>query len=311
MADSGCVYILCAYYCSMKILVTGSNGLVGSYVVRQLLEEGHAIYASSRSADLSDFKTPNYHFTQLDFTDPYAVHAAFEVIQPDVVIHSGAMSKPDDCERNQAGAYEINMAGTVQLLLNAADYKSFFIFLSTDFVFNGKAGMHKEDDVPDPLSYYGKTKLEAEEAVREYEYGWAIVRTVFVYGKPLYGRDCFLTMIAKKLQKHEPFRIVNDQERTPTFVEDLAKGICAIVHKRATGIFHLSGKEVVTPYQMAIAVAGFMDIQTHRLQAVSTAELNELARRPLKSGLDISKARNELDYDPVSFKEGLQKTLAT
>ncbi|ANH81919.1 NAD(P)-dependent oxidoreductase [Niabella ginsenosidivorans] len=294
----------------MKVLVTGSNGLVGSYVVKQLLEEGDAVFASSRSADLSGFKSSGYHFIQCNFTDPYAVHTAFERIRPDVVVHSGAMSKPDDCERNQAEAYETNMAGTVQLLLNAADYKSFFIFLSTDFIFNGKEGMHKEEDAPDPLSYYGKTKREAEEAVMEYEYGWAIVRTVFVYGKPLYGRDCFLNMIAKKLQNNEPFRIVNDQERTPTFAEDLAKGISAIINKRATGIFHLSGEEVVTPYQMAMAVAGFMNIQSHRLKPVSTAELNELARRPLKSGLDVTKAKKELGYVPVSFKEGLKRTLA-
>ncbi|AHF14909.1 SDR family oxidoreductase [Niabella soli] len=293
----------------MKVLVTGANGLVGSYVIKQLLEAGYEVYASSKNADLSSFAGERYHFRQMDFIDPYAVLEVFESIRPEVVVHSGAMSKPDDCERNQADAYETNVAGTVQLLLNAADHKSFFIFLSTDFIFNGETGMHKEEDATSPLSYYGRTKQEAEEAVREYGHDWSIVRTVFVYGKPLYGRNCFLTMLAGKLRKNEPFRVVNDQERTPTYVADLAKGVIAIIEKRATGIFHLSGSDVFTPYQMAMQVAKFMGIAQHRLEPVSSAELNELARRPLKSGLDISKARAVLGYEPVSFEEGLRKTL--
>ncbi|MBO9619528.1 MAG: SDR family oxidoreductase [Niabella sp.] len=293
----------------MKILVTGANGLVGSYVVQQLLEAGHEVYASSKNGDLSSFAAAGYHFRQMDFTDPYAVLEVFETVQPDVVVHSGAMSKPDDCERNQAEAYETNVAGTVQLLLNAADHKSFFIFLSTDFIFNGEEGMHKEEDPASPLSYYGRTKLEAEEAVQEYSYDWAIVRTVFVYGKPLHGRNCFLTMISDKLRKNALFRVVDDQERTPTYAEDLAEGIAAIIEKRATGIFNLCGDEVATPFQMALRVAEFIGITQHHLQPIHTKELNELAQRPLKSGLDISKARRILGYRPVSFEEGLRKTL--
>ncbi|MGJ7033858.1 SDR family oxidoreductase [Niabella hirudinis] len=293
----------------MKILVTGSNGLVGSYVVQQLLEEGHQVFATSRTDDRSAFKNPRYRFVQMDFTDPYALDAAFEAIQPDVVVHSGAMSKPDDCETDQQEAYKINTVGTVQLLLNAAACESFFIFLSTDFVFNGKEGMHKESDPADPISYYGRTKLEAEEAVQEYGYPWAIVRTVFVYGKPLYGRDCFVTMIAKKLRNQEPYKVVNDQERTPTYAGDLAKGIAAIIEKKVTGIFHLCGADVLSPYGMAMKAAAYLGMEAPLLEPVATASLKALARRPLKSGLDISRAKEVLGYAPLSFSEGLAKTL--
>ncbi|WP_300602322.1 SDR family oxidoreductase [Niabella sp.] len=294
----------------MKILVTGSNGLVGSYVVQQLLDAGHQVFASSKTPDLSAFgERKGYRFIQMDFTDPYILSAVFEAVQPDVVVHSGAMSKPDDCELNQADAYNVNTAGTLQLLLNAADYQSFFIFLSTDFIFNGKQGMHREEDPADPLSYYGRTKLEAEDAVKAYEYGWAIVRTVFVYGKPLYGRDCFLTMIAKKLRNNEAYKLTDDQERTPTYAPDLAKGIAAIIEKKATGVFHLCGKDIRSPYQMAMEAAAFMGIGAHQLTPVRTADLPALAERPLKSGLDISKAQQELGYAPLPFPEGLRRTL--
>ncbi|SDC05282.1 SDR family oxidoreductase [Niabella drilacis] len=294
----------------MKILVTGSNGLVGSYVVQQLLDAGHTVFASSRMPDLSAFDgRPGYRFVQMDFTDPYALDAAFEAIQPEVVVHGGAMSKPDDCEKDQAEAYKINTVGTVQLLLNAAAHRSFFVFLSTDFIFNGQGGMHTENDPAGPLSYYGRTKLEAEEAVREYEYPWAIVRTVFVYGKPLYGRDCFVTMISKKIRNREAYRVVNDQERTPTYAGDLAKGIAAIIEKKATGIFHLCGEDQLSPYGMATRVAAYLGLDAPLLEPVTTASLNALARRPLKSGLDISRAKQVLGYAPVSFREGLEKTL--
>jgi len=293
----------------MKVLVTGSNGLVGGYVVQQLLQAGHMVFASSRTADQSAFNAPNYRFVQMDFTDPYALDAAFEAIQPEVVVHSGALSKPDDCEKDQAEAYRINTVGTVQLLLNAAASKSFFIFLSTDFVFNGKEGMHGERDPADPVNYYGRTKLEAEEAVKEYEHGWAIVRTVFVYGSPLYGRDCFVTMISKKIRNREGYKVVADQERTPTYVGDLAKGIAAITEKKAEGIFHLCGPEVLSPYGMAMEVAEYLGMEAPFLEPVTTSSLNALAQRPLKSGLDISRAREVLGYAPLSFQEGLKKTL--
>lgn len=294
----------------MKIFVTGTNGLVGSYVVHELLQRGYEVFASSRTGDASAFnRYQNYRFIQVDFADPYSLQDAFEFVQPDVVVHCGAMSKPDECELKQAEAFDANVFGTVQLLLNAQPFAAFFIHLSSDFIFNGQQGMHTETDQPDPLSYYGKTKLQAEEAVMEYPHDWSIVRTVFVYGKPFHGRDCFISMIAKKIEANEPFKVVNDQQRTPTHAADLAKGIAAIIEKRATGIFNLAGKDVLTPYAMAVATADYLKRPDHQLMAVTRADFKETAERPLKGGLNIDKARRALDYQPLSFSEGLQKTL--
>ncbi len=294
----------------MKIFVTGSNGFVGSYVAARLLADGHEVYASSRTGDQSAFNSnKNYRFIQVDFSDPFALHDAFEFVQPDVVVHSGAMSKPDDCELKQADAFDTNVFGTVQLLLNAEAYQSFFIYLSTDFIFDGEQGLYKEEDKPSPVSYYGKTKMDAEEAVMEYQHGWAIVRTSFVYGKPLYGRGNFITMIAEKIKTRQPFNVVNDQLRTPTYVADLAGGIAAIVEQKARGIFNIAGKNVLTPFEMAQATATYLGISDHLLSPVTKNELKELAQRPLKGGLSINKAINELKYEPVSFDEGLSKTL--
>ncbi len=294
----------------MKVFVTGANGFVGSYVVAQLLADGHEVYASSRTGDLSSFNTnKNYRFIQVDFSDPFSLHDAFEFVQPDVVVHSGAMSKPDDCELKQSDAFDTNVFGTVQLLLNAEAYKSFFIYLSTDFIFDGNKGMYKEEDKPSPVSYYGKTKMDAEEAVMEYQHGWAIVRTSFVYGKPIYGRGNFITMIAEKIKNRQPFNVVSDQLRTPTYVVDLANGVAAIVKQMAGGVFNIAGKDVLTPFEMSQAVAASLNISDHLLTPVTKDEFKELAQRPLKGGLDINKAISELQYQPVSFSEGLIASL--
>jgi dTDP-4-dehydrorhamnose reductase len=246
----------------------------------------------------------------MDFTVPFSIHDVFENIKPDVVIHAGAMSKPDECETNQMLAYLVNVEGTVQLLINSADVKSFFIYLSTDFVFDGEKGMYREDDIPNPVNYYGRTKLEAEEAVKEYEFDWAIVRTVLVYGKNHSGHNNILKIVKEKLEKGEEYNVVDDQVRTPTYVEDLAKGIVSIVEKKAAGIFHLSGKDILTPYQMAIKTSEHLQLDNSIIKRVTAASFNQPARRPLKTGFAIDKARKELGYEPLTFDEGLRKTFS-
>ena len=293
----------------MKILITGANGFLGYYLVDQLLRKNFSVIATGRGQCRLPFSThPNFSYEEMDFTDPFAVHDVFEKIKPNVVVHTGAMSKPDECELDQMKAYLVNVEGTVQLLINSADLNSFFIFLSTDFVFDGERGMYNENDIPAPVNYYGRTKLEAEEAVKEYEYDWTIVRTVLVYGKNHSGHNNILKIVKEKLDKGEKYNVVDDQVRTPTYVEDLAKGIVSIIEKKATGIFHLSGKDILTPYQMAIKTAEHLHLNSSVLKKVTAASFSQPARRPLKTGFIIEKARNELGYEPVSFDEGLKKT---
>ena len=293
----------------MKILITGANGFLGYYLVEQLLNKNYEVIATGRGQSRLPFsKHKNFHYEEMDFTDPFSIHDVFEKIKPEVVVHAGAMSKPDECELDQMKAYLVNVEGTVQLLINAEDIKSFFIFLSTDFVFDGERGMYNENDIPNPVNYYGRTKLEAEEAVKEYEFDWAIVRTVLVYGINHSGHNNILKIVKEKLEKGEEYNIVDDQVRTPTYVEDLATGIVTIIEKKATGVFHLSGKDMLTPYQMAIKTAEHLNLDSSVLKKVTAESFSQPARRPLKTGFVIDKARKELGYEPLSFEEGLKKT---
>jgi dTDP-4-dehydrorhamnose reductase len=291
----------------MKILVTGANGFVGYYTIKELLANNYSVIATGKGESRLPFAaSKNFMYVPMDFTNPVDVYDVLTNIQPDVVIHAGAMGKPDECELNQMQAYITNTEGTMNLLHNADNCH--FIFVSTDFVFDGAAGPYKEEDAPNPINYYGVTKQHAEDAVKEFSTNWCIVRTVLVYGKPLTGRNNLLTIVKNKLQKGEEYNVVTDQERTPTYVEDLAKGIVSIIKKKATGIYHISGDETFTPYDMAVKTAEYLGLNKNLLNKVTAASFKEPAKRPPLAGFIIDKAKNELGYSPISFEKGLKKT---
>jgi dTDP-4-dehydrorhamnose reductase len=293
----------------MKVLITGANGFVGHYLVQSALKKSYTVIATGKGECRLPFSgNPNFIYEEMDFTNPYSIDSVFEKHKPGIIIHAGAMGKPDECEQNQMQAYVVNVEGTVHLLINAAEHKSFFIFVSTDFVFDGERGMYKEEDQRRPVNYYGRTKMEAEDAVMNYEYDWSIVRTVLVYGKPQTGRDNLLTVVKNKLEKGESYNVFNDQVRTPTYVEDLADSITTIIEKRATGVLHISGEEILTPYKMAIKTAERFQLDKSLINKVTAADLSQPARRPLKTGFNIDKAKKELGFQPTPFSEGLEKT---
>ncbi len=295
----------------MKVLVTGANGFLGYYLCRQLINAGITVMATGKGDCRLLLKSnPLFSYRTMDFTNPFEVDSVFEDFKPDCVVHTGANSRPDVCEKNQMQAYITNVEGTVTLLINAAGHKSFFLFVSTDFVFDGNAGPYAEGDATNPVNYYGRTKMEAEEAVKVYEYDWAIVRTVLVYGKPQAGRENLLTMVQKSLSEGKEISIFNDQFRTPTYVEDLAAAIISIIQKKATGTWHISGKDLLTPYQMAVQTAKHLGFDESLVKKIHEGDLMEAAKRPPRTGFIIEKAVNHLGYQPVSFMEGLQKTFA-
>lgn len=295
----------------MKIIITGANGFLCHYLVQQLLENGFEVIATGRG----DCRLPfagkkGFTYASMDFTNPFDVHDVFSTFRPQAIVHAGAQSKPDESELNQWETYLTNVEGTVNLLVNSAEQQSFFLYVSTDFVFDGEKGMYKEDDEAKPVNYYGRTKLEAEELVKDYEHGWSIVRTVLVYGKPQSGRSNILTIVKDKLEKGETYNVVDDQVRTPTYVGDLAAGITAILKKKAVGIYHLSGKDILTPYQMAIKTASYLQLDASLINRVTASNFTQPAKRPAKTGFIIDKAKKEIGYDPISFDDGLVKTFS-
>ena len=291
-----------------SILITGVNGFLGSYLTPVLLRAGYSVSGIGKGICRSPAVDGGLHYYNLDLTDTGSLRTLLDTISPDIIIHAAANSKPDDCETRREAAYTINVQTTKELLVHSERIKSRFVYMSTDFVFDGGKGLYKEDDALNPVNYYGKTKQLSEQLVAQYPYANAIVRTVLVYGKPLSGRQNILSIIYQQLQKGETLQIVNDQFRTPTYVKDLVWGIKEIVRQNKTGIWHLSGDQPLTsPYEMGMKLAETFSFDSSLLVPVNHTIFKEIARRPRTTGLDIGKAKTELNYRPTPFEKAIRR----
>ncbi len=294
----------------MKVFVTGANGLLGQHLIRQLVDEGKfAIHATGKGPSRLSYGEKNgvtYH--QLDLTDHKRTQALVEKVSPHILIHAAALTQPNDCESNKTACWKINVAATRTLLHAAQKTRSYFIYVSTDFVFDGKDGAYDEGATPNPVNSYGESKLLAEKMVAMSGLHWATVRTVLLYGGKIPGgRPNFIQWVKDKLSAGEKIKVVDDQFRTPTYVEDLAKGIILVLMKHAKGVYHISGKEMCTPYQLAVTVANLLQLDERLIEKVTAASFVEPAKRPAKTGFIITKAVKELGYVPVKLEDGLKR----
>lgn len=289
----------------MSILITGANGLLGQKLVRLLLHKGEKFVATG----LGGCRIPlsGIRYRTMDITWPGEVLAVLQQEQPEVVIHTAAMTQVDQCEIEQAACWRLNVTAVENLVDACRQTGAFLVHLSTDFIFDGTNGPYTEDAEPNPLSYYGESKLAAERIVSSTSLRWAIVRTVLVYGIAHdMSRSNIILWTKKNLEQGKPIRVVTDQWRTPTLAEDLAMGCYQIAEKRAGGIFNIAGKDFMRPYDMAMAAAQYFGLDKSLISPTDAASFVEPARRPLKTGLVIDKARTLLGYEPHSFKEGIE-----
>lgn len=290
----------------MKILITGSNGLLGQKLVTLLSnKEGITLLATSKGANRIS-NTNGYQYQSLDITNELEVAAIFNTFKPDTVINTAAMTNVDSCESLQKECWELNVTAVKYLIKYAEQHQAHLIHLSTDFVFDGETGPYKETDQANPLSYYGKSKLAAEKLVQQANTKWSIVRTIIVYGVAENMSRSNIVLWAKQaLEKGDPLTIVDDQFRSPTLAEDLAMGCWLIAEKQATGVFHLSGKDLMSIIELVYRVADFYGYDKSSVQPIKSSSLNQAAKRPPKTGFILDKAINELGYNPCSFEEGL------
>ena len=290
----------------MNILVTGANGLLGQHLVTALMKLNYSVVAIGMGACRIHQFTGEY--LSLDITDGLLLHNAIVAAKPAFIIHAAAMTQVDECEKDMQGCYNVNVSATRFLIEAAKEVQSKLIYISTDFVFDGMAGPYTEEDPTGPVNYYGTTKLIAEKAVMESGLHWAIVRTVLVYGQTVEGtRQNILGWVKKNLESGHPIRVVSDQYRTPTFVDDLVTGIILVMERNAEGIFHISGKETMTPYAMAIATARYFHLNESLIEEVDASSFSQTGIRPAKTGFVIEKAKRLLGYNPHSFEESLKE----
>ncbi|MEC9158800.1 MAG: SDR family oxidoreductase [Bacteroidota bacterium] len=290
-----------------KVLLTGANGLLGQKLVYALKKRPDINLLATAIGDNRLVDEMGYNYQSMDITDNKSTKETIELFSPDVIINCAAMTNVDACELNKVKCWDINVNGVDNLTKAAENIGAHFIHLSTDFVFDGKNGPYSENDSTNPLHYYAESKLASEKIVQKNCSKWSIARTIIIYGITDNMSRSNLVLWAKgEIERGNKINVVNDQFRSPTLAEDLADGCIAIMDKKANGLYHLSGPKTYSIIEMVNLVADYYDLDRSLINPVSSASLNQPAKRPLKTGFDISKARNDLDYDPVDFLTGIK-----
>ncbi len=293
----------------MKILITGSNGLLGQKLVYKLLDHSNVEVIATSIGSNRIAKTTGYRYFPLDISDRDAVLALVGEIRPDCIINTAAMTNVDACENDKPACKSLNIDAVEYLIEAARPLNSHFIHLSTDFVFDGKKGPYREEDTPNPLSYYAESKLQSEKLVEASGLDWAILRTIIIYGVVDDVQRSNLVLWTKtSLQEGKSINVITDQFRSPTLAEDLADACIAAALKRAKGIYHIAGAEadLDSIINLVKRIAGFYGLDQSLIKPVTSAQLKQPAVRPPKTGFILDKARRELGYEPHSFLEGLK-----
>jgi dTDP-4-dehydrorhamnose reductase len=289
-----------------KILITGSNGLLGQKLVNLLTEKADfRVVATARGANRLP-PSDKYTYYPVDITDPAQVEGIIAREKPAYIIHTAALTNVDQCEFEKEACWQLNVKAVEYLIDACRKHNVFLLHLSTDFIFDGESGPYSEEAEAKPLSYYGESKLAAEQVLFKSGIRWAIVRTVLVYGIAHdMSRSNIILWVKKSLEEKKSIQVVDDQWRTPTLAEDLAMGCYLIIKNDAEGVFNISGKDLLTPYQMALQTAGYFKLDASCINKADSSTFTQPARRPLRTGFIIEKAVKRLNYQPHSFSEGI------
>src|ERR1041385_2303452 len=255
-----------------KILITGSNGLLGQKLVYALRQRKNVtLIATSRGDNRLKEKT-GYIYEPLDITDKTQVQNIIAKHPPHCIINTAAMTNVDACETKREECRLVNVTA-VENILSSIKPQAHFIHLSTDFVFDGNNGPYSENDTPNPLSYYAQSKYDSEKVVMQSEIPWTIIRTIIIYGvSENMSRLNLILWAFKSLNNGEKIRVVTDQFRAPTLSEDLADACISAAVKNKTGLYHVSGRETMSIIEIATAVADYFGLDTSLIEPVTRSE---------------------------------------
>lgn len=289
----------------MKLLITGASGLYGSKLAKLAIERGIEVYSS----DIQDTSISG-NFVKLDISGRAQVDEVFGRIKPDVVVHAATLTDVDKCELNKELAWKINVDGTINIAKAAKRLGAFLVYISTDYVFSGEKGYYVESDSPDPVNYYGLTKLEAETVVMSMmpESDFFIGRPSVMYGStPAAGKVNFALWIIESLRKGERIKIVTDQWNTPTLNTNLAEMTLEVVERRLSGVYHTCGATRVSRFEFAEKIADCFGLDKSLIDKVSASQFSWPALRPVDSSLDTSLAQRAFKCKPLTMDKALEQ----
>ncbi|WP_353138529.1 SDR family oxidoreductase [Pseudopedobacter sp.] len=290
-----------------KILVTGSNGLLGQKLTDAVLKNRQfELIATGKGVNRHPVKT-GYVYEEMDITNKDSIASVVRKHHPDAIINTAAMTNVDTCESQREECWLLNVTAVEYLADLCREEGIQLVHLSTDFIFDGEEGPYTEDATPNPLSYYGESKLAAEQLLEHSGIHYAILRTIIVYGIVNdMSRSNIILWAKGALEKGNPINVVNDQWRMPTLAEDLADICLLAVEKEAQGVYNASGKDMMSIIELVQRVATYYNLDKSLIKPISSATLNQAAKRPKKTGFILDKSVKELGYQPHSFEEGIR-----
>ena len=246
---------------------------------------------------------------EIDITEENTTVAKIASLQPGIVINVAAYTDVDGCELHQEKAFAINAEGMKHVALGAGRCGAKVVYLSTDYIFDGKKGKpYLEDDPPHPVNVYGRSKLKGEQYVQELVKDALMVRTQWLYGK--YGNN-FVAAILRQAKEKEVLSIVNDQIGSPTYTVDLSQAISLLIQRDARGIFHVANSDFCTWYDYAQRILELLGLKKIKVIPISSKELDRPAPRPSYSVLDTQKLKRETGMTLRPWFEALKDYLST
>ena len=283
----------------MKLLITGSSGLLGSKIAEIAQTRNHEVYSAYAQHYPIHGKA-----TQLDISKENEVIETFKKIDPEAVIHTAALTDVDKCEKEKDLALKINAEATKNIAVASACIDSHVTYVSTDYVFNGKKGLYKEADKTNPISYYGYTKLKGEEFIKQHATKWCIARASVLYGWSD-RRQNFATWLLESLTRNKSVRVPKDQYVSPTLNTNLAEMLLEVSQQRVSGILHTAGATRTSRYEYALMLAQTFDLKTDLVKPAGLREMPWKAERPRDSSLNVNRATSLLNAKPLALDEAL------
>ncbi len=299
-----------------KLLIIGASGLTG-YKLANLSAQKFEVYGSYNNRAVT---IENCEIFQLDKTDKEKIDSVIKELKPNIIVDCSALHNVDYCETHHEETWNVNVNSPSYITDLCKEINARFIYISTDYVFDGTAKKYNEKSKTNPLNYYGISKLRAEEKIATSGISYAIARTSLVFGwnpgelkgqKSSSGKTMnFVIWALNKLRDGESLKIVNDQFSTPTLADNLAEFLLSLANSTVSGIFHTVGAECINRYEFTLKIAKIFNINRKLITPVSSDMFKQVAKRPMRCCLDVNKAQLLLKVKPLSIEESLLKMKA-
>jgi len=288
----------------MRVLIAGGTGLMGRAMVG--LREGPDTVWSIYIGTYSMKDRENAFYRNADVCDLNSLTDCFSEAEPDVAVHAAGAASVDFCEKSYEEAWKSNVAGTANVIGQCREHGSKLIYISTNAVFNGRKAPYSESDIPEPINAYGRIKLECERLVKNSGLRHAIIRPILMYGwNDIHERQNPVTWIAEKLESGDRINMVNDVYENPLFNYSCAEAVWASIRKKAEGIYHVAGSDIVNRYEFAIHVADVFGLNKDMISAVTSDFFPGIAPRPRDTSYNTEKMERGLGVRPLGLDEGL------